>query len=105
MRAVAAGVGVATVLGLLFLGYDLALELGAELPGGDLRLPAGIVFVLAVAVVGSWLTWLLVPAPGAGGRRTGWSAALGLFAALPISYLVLVVLFQVVEPVLLGLLR
>jgi len=105
VRAVAAGAGVATVLGVVFLVYDLALERGADLPGGDLRVLAGFVFILTVAGVGSWLTWLLVPAPRSSGRRrNGWSAALGLFAALPIAYLALVVLFQMVKPVLLALL-
>lgn len=100
VRAVASSLGVAAVLGLLFLSYDLAIEGGADLPGGDLRVLAGFVFVVAVAVLGSWLTYLLVPQPGRPGARSGWSAALGLFAALPIAYLALVVLFQVLKPLL-----
>jgi hypothetical protein len=32
--------------------------------------------------------------------RTPWSAALGLFAAIPIAYLVLVVAIQVLKPLL-----
>jgi hypothetical protein len=32
--------------------------------------------------------------------RTGWSAVLGLFAAAPIAYLVLVVVSQVLKPLL-----
>jgi len=38
--------------------------------------------------------------PGATGtrRRSGWSAALGLLAALPIACLALVALFQVAKP-------
>jgi hypothetical protein len=91
---------VATVLGLLFLAYDLTIEGGADLPGGDLRILAGFLFVVAVAVLGAWLTYLLVPQPGRPGTRSGWSAALGLFAALPIAYLALVVLFQVAKPIL-----
>jgi len=31
---------------------------------------------------------------------TGWSAALGLFAAIPIAYLVLVVVSQILKPLL-----
>jgi hypothetical protein len=56
-----------------------------------------------VLVSGAFLTWLLVPLPrGSGVRatRTPWSAALGLFAAIPIAYLVLIVAFQVIKPLL-----
>ena len=52
VRAVASSVAVAAVLGVLFLAYDLALDAGAELPGGDLRVLAGFVFVAAVAILG-----------------------------------------------------
>lgn len=100
VRAVTSSVGVAAVLGILFLAYDLAIEGGAALPGGDLRALAGFLFVIAVAVLGAWLTYLVVPQPGRPGVRSGWSAALGLFAALPIAYLALVVLFQLVKPLL-----
>jgi len=34
--------------------------------------------------------------------RSGWSAALGFLAALPIAYLALVLLFQVLKPFLVG---
>jgi hypothetical protein len=100
VRAVLSSVVVAAVLGILFLVYDLVLDAGADLPGGDLRVLAGFLFVAAVAVLGSWLTYLVVPQPGHPGVRSKWSAALGLFAALPIAYLALVVLFQVVKPLL-----
>ena len=103
IRAVLSSVAVAAVLGGLYLAYDLALEAGANLPGGDLRVLAGFLFVAAVAILGSWLTYVVVPQPGRPGQRSGWSAALGLFAALPIAYLALVVLFQIVKPLLLGL--
>lgn len=102
-RAVAASVAVASVLGLLYLAYDVALSRGAQLPGGDLRFAAGVVDVILVLVVGSLVTWLVVPLPrGSGTRstRTPWSAALGLFAAIPIAYLVLVVVIQVLKPLL-----
>jgi hypothetical protein len=99
-RAVLSSLAVAVVLGLLFLAYDLALGSGARLPGGDLRTPAGVAYVLAVAGLGSWITYLVVPQPGRPGSRSGWSAALGLFATLPIAYLALVILFQVVKPLL-----
>jgi hypothetical protein len=91
---------VAAVLGGLYLAYDLAVGTGARLPGGDLRTLAGVVFVVAVTGLGAWITYLVVPQPGRPGVRSRWSAALGLFAALPIAYLALVILFQVVKPLL-----
>ena len=102
-RAVATSLTVAVVLGLGYLAYDVALSRGASLPGGDQRVLAGAIFVVAVLASGAFLTWLLVPLPrGSGTRatRTPWSAALGLFAAIPIAYLVLVVAIQVVKPLL-----
>ncbi len=99
-RAVLSSVAVAAVLGVLYLAYDLALANGERLPGGDLRTLAGVVFVVAVTVLGAWITYLVVPQPGRPGVRSGWSAALGFFAALPIAYLALVILFQVVKPLL-----
>lgn len=74
------------------------------MPGGDLRIGVASLFVAAVLVAGSFVTYLLVPQPrGAGhgpARRSGWSAALGFFAALPIAYLVLVVESQILRPLL-----
>ena len=99
-RAVFSSVAVAAVLGFLYLAYDLALTNGAALPGGDLRTLAGVVFVVAVAGLGAWITYLVVPQPGRPGVRSPWSAALGLFAGLPIAYLALVVVFQVLKPLL-----
>ncbi len=100
-RAVASSLSVAIVLGVAYLAYDVALSRGATLPGGDLRVLAGTLYVFAVLVAGSFLTWLIVPLPrGSGSRatRTSWSAALGLFAAIPVAYLVLVVAIQVLKP-------
>jgi hypothetical protein len=105
-RAVLASGVAAVILGLLYLAYDVALTRGARLPGGDLRFVAGVLDVVVVLVVGSVVTWLVVPAPrgsrAAGERstRTPWSAALGFFAAIPIAYLVLVVAIQIVKPLL-----
>lgn len=103
-RAVASSLIVATVLGIGYLWYDLALDRGARLPGGDLRFGLLAGYVVVVLSAGAFITWLVVPLPtGGSGRpitRTGWSAALGLFAAAPIAYLVLVVLLQVVKPLL-----
>jgi hypothetical protein len=103
VRAVLASLIVAIVLGIGYLAYDLALRRGAVLPGGDLRTLYLVLDVLIVLVVGSVVTWLVVPQPrgsGTGTRRSPWSAALGLFAAVPISYLVLVVVTQILEPLL-----
>jgi hypothetical protein len=100
---VASSLTVAIVLGLAYLAYDVALSRGATLPGGDERVLAGAVYVVAVLLAGAFLTWLLVPLPrGSGTRstRTAWSAALGLFAAIPIAYLVLVIAIQVLKPLL-----
>lgn len=103
VRAVMSSLVVATVLGIAYLAYDVALERGARLPGGDLRTLAVAVYVVVVLAVGTLVTWWIVPQPaGSGGRRTRtpWSGALGLFAAVPIAYLVLVVIVQVVRPLL-----
>jgi hypothetical protein len=103
VRAVATSLAVAIVGGLAYLAYDVALVRGAPLPGGDLRLLFLTLYTALVLIAGSVVTWLVVPLPtGAGSRavRTPWSAALGLFAAVPICYLVIVVVVQVLEPLL-----
>lgn len=103
VRAVVANLAVAVVLGVFYLAYDVALTRGARLPGGDLRVLFVAVDVVLVLGLGSLITYRIVPLPrGAGHRvtRTGWSAALGLFAAAPIAYLVLVVVSQVLKPLL-----
>jgi energy-converting hydrogenase Eha subunit A len=103
VRAVLASLVVASVLGLGYLAYDTAIRHGAALPGGDLRTLYLVLDVVIVLLVGSIVTWLVVPQPrGAGDRtrRSAWSAALGFFAAVPICYLVLVVVVQVLEPLL-----
>jgi hypothetical protein len=103
VRAVASSLIVAVVLGVAYLGYDVALSRGVDLPGGDLRALAVALDVVVVLVAGAVVTWLVVPQPtGSGTRRTRspWSAALGFFAAVPIAYLVLVVVVQVLRPLL-----
>ena len=101
-RAVMSSLSVALVLGIAFLAYDLALDKGARLPGGDLRLLALALYVVLVCLVGAIVTWLVVPLPTGAGTtrrtRTPWSLVLGLFAAVPIAYLVLVVLHEIVKP-------
>lgn len=101
VRAVLSSLIVAVVLGLGYLAYDIALRRGASLPGGDLRALYIALDVLIVLVTGSVVTWLVVPQPRGSGSvttRSPWSAALGFFAAVPISYLVLVVVVQVLVP-------
>lgn len=103
VRAVASSLAVAAILGTAYLAYDVALSRGEELPGGDLRSLAVTIFVMAVVLSGSVITYLVVPQPsGSGTRRvrSAWSAALGLLAALPIAYLVLVVEAQILKPLL-----
>jgi hypothetical protein len=103
VRAVLASLVVAVVLGIGYLAYDLALRRGTILPGGDLRILYLLIDVVVVLLSGSVLTWLVVPQPrGSGTTRTRspWSAALGFFAAVPVCYLVLVVIVQVIEPLL-----
>jgi hypothetical protein len=103
VRAVLSSLVVAIVLGLIYLAYDVALRRGAVLPGGDLRVLYVALDVVIVLFVGSVVTWLVVPQPRGSGlstTRSPWSAALGFFAAVPVCYLVLVVVVQILEPLL-----
>jgi len=103
VRAVLSSLVVATVLAVAYLIYDLAITSGARLPGGDLRLLALAAYAVSVLVAGAVVTYLIVPQPTGSGslrRRSGWSAALGFFAALPVAWLVMVVVLQVVKPLL-----
>jgi hypothetical protein len=60
--------------------------------------------VAVVLVAGALITYFIVPQPSGGRvgppRRSAWSAALGFFAAVPIAYLTLVVVTQVLVPIL-----
>jgi len=103
VRAVLSSLIVAVILALAYLVYDVALARGADVPGGDLRVLALAAYVTVVLVVGSVVTYVVVPQPtGAGSlgirHRSGWSAALGFFAAVPIAYLVMIVTIQLVRP-------
>lgn len=103
VRAVAVSLSIALVLAAAYLAYDVALSWGAVLPGGDLRTLAVAVYVVLVLAVGTVVTYLVVPQPTGSGtvaRRSGWSAALGFFTAVPIAYLVLVAAVQIVRPLL-----
>jgi hypothetical protein len=103
VRAVLSSLVVAVVLATSYVAYDLALSRGSTLPGGDLRVLALAAYALVVLVVGTVVTYLVVPQPSGSGtvrRRSGWSAALGFFAAVPIAWLVMVVAIQMVRPLL-----
>jgi len=96
LRAVLANLGVAVVLGVALLAYDLLV------PNAQMA-PLIALYVVVVIAVGSVLTYLWVELPtGASGekRRSAWAGVLGLFAAIPIVYLLLVLLFQVIAPLL-----
>jgi hypothetical protein len=60
-------------------------------------------YTVVVLVAGTVVTWLIVPQPTGSGttrRRSGWSAALGFFAAVPIAWLVMIAAVQIVRPLL-----
>lgn len=101
VRAVLANVSIAVVGGIILLLYDW-LASGGVLPAGGISL-APIIYVVVVVVSGSLLTYLWVELPtGASGarRRSPWAAVLGFFASIPIVYLSLVVIFQILRPLL-----
>lgn len=94
LRAVLANVAVAAVGAALLLLYDTLTA------ATDIAVLVAA-HVVVVMVAGSLLTWLWVELPtGASGRRrrTPWAALLGFFASLPIAYLSLVIVFQVLRP-------
>jgi hypothetical protein len=93
-RAIMADFAVAVVAGLVLLVWDLVAGAG---------LAAYALYLAVVVGVGSLLTYLWAPLPtGASGvrRRSAWAAMLGCFAAFPVAYIVLVVAFQVIRPLL-----
>jgi hypothetical protein len=95
LRAVLANIVVAGVGGVVLLVCD---RFGL----GDIAVLTAV-YVGLVLVLGSLFTYLWVELPtGAAGtrRRSPWAALLGFFAALPICYLALVLVFQVVRPLL-----
>lgn len=96
VRAVMANVAIAAVGGVLLLLYDW---LGS---GGNETFSAAA-YVVIVIVSGTILTYLWVELPtGSSGerRRSPWAGVLGFFASIPIVYLSLVVIFQIVGPLL-----
>jgi hypothetical protein len=99
LRAVLANLAVAGVGALVLLAVD---RLAAPVQGSTMALLVTL-YVAVVLLAGSLLTWRWVELPtGASGqrRRSAWAGLLGLFAGIPIAYLVLVVTFQVVRPAL-----
>jgi hypothetical protein len=101
VRAVLANVSVATVGGILLLLSDW-LASHDVLPAFFLDL-APLVYVAVVIVSGTIFTYLWVELPtGVPGekRRSAWAGVLGFFASIPIVYLALVIIFEVLRPLL-----
>jgi len=96
-RAVVANLVIAAIGGLGLLLYTLSQPVGANLA------PAVALFVVGVVAAGSLLTYVWVELPtGASGvrRRSAWAALLGMFAALPIAYLAVIIVLQILAPAL-----
>ena len=102
VRAVTANVTIAVIGGIILLLYDWLASRGV-VPGGDGLKLAPVIYVVTVIVSGSLLTYLWVELPtGASGvrRRSPWAAVMGFLASIPIVYLALVVIFQILRPLL-----
>lgn len=102
LRAVLTNIAVATVGGVLLIAYDWLAARGV-LPGGDQRTLAVVLYGALVLILGSVLTWRWVELPtgsGTGKARSPWAGVLGFFASVPILYLALVIIFQVLRPAL-----
>lgn len=101
VRAVLANVAVAFVGGVLLLLTDWLASRGV-LPEALLNI-APVVYVAVVIISGSLFTYLWVELPtGVPGetRRSPWAGVLGFFASVPIVYLSLVIIFEVLRPLL-----
>ena len=102
VRAVVANLAVATVGGIILLLTDWLADHGA-LPDVFAGIGPPALYVAVVIISGSVFTYLWVELPtGVPGekRRSPWAAMLGLFAAIPITYLALVAVYQVLRPLL-----
>lgn len=101
VRAVLANVVVAAVGGVLLLLIDWLASHGVAPPfARDL---GPVLYVAAVIISGSLFTYLWVELPtGVPGetRRSPWAAVLGFFASVPIVYLALVLIFELLRPLL-----
>ena len=104
VRAVVASLVVAILGGAVLLVFDWLASEGV-VPGADARGLVAAIYVVGVILTSCVLTYLWVELPtGAAGvrRRSWWAVLLGLFASIPIVYLALVVIFQVLRPLLPG---
>ncbi len=102
VRAVAANLAVASIGGIILLLIDWLADHG-ELPEFFAGVGPPAIYVAAVLISGTVFTYLWVELPtGVPGekRRSLWAGMLGLFAAIPITYLALVVVYQVLRPLL-----
>ncbi len=101
VRAVLANVAVATVGGVLLLLSDWLTS--HDILPEFMRSLGPLIYVVTVIVSGSLFTYLWVELPtGVPGqkRRSPWAAVLGFFASIPIVYLSLVVIFEILRPLL-----
>lgn len=101
VRAVLANVAVAVIGGIVLLLTDW-LASHEVLPAFVLDL-GPLVYVAVVVISGTVFTYLWVELPtGVPGekRRSPWSGVLGFFASIPIVYLSLVIIFEVLRPLL-----
>jgi hypothetical protein len=99
-RAVASSFIVAALFGAGYIANDVAIGTATGADADSRRLLAAVMCAVGVLIAGSFFTWLLVPLPrGSGTRatRTPWSAALGLFAAIPMVYFMFLVI-SIVRP-------
>ncbi len=102
VRAVVANLLVAGIGGIILLLIDWLADHG-ELPEYFAGIGPPAIYVVTVLVAGTVFTYLWVELPtGVPGekRRSPWAGMLGLFAAIPICYLALVVVYQVLRPLL-----
>ena len=101
VRAVLANVAVATVGGIILLLTDWLASHGV-LPD-FVRDLGPLLYVAVVILSGTIFTYLWVELPtGVPGEKKSspWAAVLGLFASIPIVYLSLVIIFEVLRPLL-----
>ena len=102
VRAVVANLVVATIGGVILLLIDWLADHG-ELPEFFTSVGPTAIYVAVVIISGTVFTYLWVELPtGVPGekRRSLWAGMLGLFAAIPITYLALVIVYQVLRPLL-----
>ncbi len=102
VRAVVANLLVAGIGGVILLLIDWLADHG-ELPAFFAGIGPTAIYVVVVILSGTIFTYLWVELPtGVPGekRRSAWAGMLGLFAAIPICYLALVVVYQVLRPLL-----